>query len=135
MICNLIIVLQKQKNRVKWDHDLVFHHCWTFHTKRDEIEILKNMHVKIPFAEYIDKGYWDGQFKNSYSYLKFGLGHSCFRNKRYFRKKLLRKGWYFDFFELLEKSAHVLNLSSFLRRISTFSNSGIKISSLLYNFL
>ena len=87
-----MIVLQKQKNRVKWDHDLVFHHCWTFHTKRDEIEILKNMHVKIPFAEYIDKGYWDGQFKNSYSYLKFGLGHSCFRNKRYFRKKLLRKG-------------------------------------------
>ena len=79
MICNLIIVLQKQKNRVKWDHDLVFHHCWTFHTKRDEIEILKNMHVKIPFA-VIDKGYWDS-LKNSYSYLKVGLGHSLYKRK------------------------------------------------------
>jgi hypothetical protein len=63
-----------EKYRVKWDHDLVFHHCWTFHTKRDEIEILKNMHVKIPFA-VIDKGYSDS-LKNSYSYLKVGLGHS-----------------------------------------------------------
>ena len=43
MICNLIIVPQKQKKRVKWDHDLVFNHRWTIHTKRDEIEILKNV--------------------------------------------------------------------------------------------
>ena len=33
----------KTKKRVKWDHDLVFNHRWTIHTKRDEIEILKNV--------------------------------------------------------------------------------------------
>ena len=33
----------KTKKRVKWDHDLVFNHRWTIHTKRDEIEILKKL--------------------------------------------------------------------------------------------